>query len=237
MNVKVLNFLETIIQTKPSGSILCYSNGQFESFEEIIKLISSLKSQEDHLFILNQNLENKLNIKIFRELKQKLTLSTPESKQFCVIKNIEEVSIPCLNAFLKILEEPNQNVFFVLTTSNIKKVLPTIQSRSFLLYFKEKLSSQDDLKTDLFNIISDPNESYFQQEKNLEITKETVTKTIDNFQKFTQEKLAYGDLDFENYSKKIKHLNQLKLYVNANVNLKSIILSLVLQFSNNQARI
>ena len=52
-----------------------------------------------------------------------------------------------------------------------------------------------------------------------------------------EEKLAYGDLDYGRYSTLIKHLNQLKLYTNANVNLKSILLSLVLQFSDNQVRI
>lgn len=236
MNVKVLNFLECLITNKPSASILCYCNGIFESFEEVLSLINNNKGQMDHVFILNENKDNKLSIKIFRELKQKLTLKTPNSKQFCIIKNIEEVSIPCLNAFLKILEEPNENVYFILTTSNVSKVLPTIQSRSYLL-FMDQDSKHKDLDNEIFELIRDPNQSYFQQEKNLEIDKTKVLNTILAFEKLLEEKLAYGDLDYNRYATLIKHLNQLKLYTNANVNLKSVLLSLVLQFSDNQVRL
>ncbi|MBI95795.1 hypothetical protein CL656_01450 [bacterium] len=237
MNVKVLSFLESLITNKPSASILCYCNGIFESFEEVLSLINKNKGQMDHVFILNENKDNKLSIKIFRELKQKLTLKTPNSKQFCIIKNIEEVSIPCLNAFLKILEEPNENVYFILTTSNISKVLPTIQSRSYLLFMENQNSMQKELDNEIFELIRDPKQSYFQQEKHLEIDKIKVLNTILAFEKLLEEKLAYGDLDYNRYATLIKHLNQLKLYTNANVNLKSVLLSLVLQFSDNQVRL
>jgi len=236
MNVKTLSFLESLIKNKPSASVLCYSNGTFEDFQIILDIIQKNKGQNDHVFVLNENKENKLNIKIFRELKQKLTLKTPSSKQFCIIKNIEEVSIPCLNAFLKILEEPNENVYFILTSSNLSLVLQTIQSRSYLLFFKNNLQDKD-LKNEIFDLICDPSKSYFQEEKNLEIDKQSVLQTIMAFEQVLKEKLAYGDLDYKNYAKHIKDLNSLKLYANANVNLKSILLSLVLQFSDIQVRI
>lgn len=43
--------------------------------------------------------------------------------------NIEEAGTEALNAFLKNLEEPQENLFFALTTSSVQKVLPTIVSR------------------------------------------------------------------------------------------------------------
>ena len=39
------------------------------------------------------------------------------------------------NAFLKILEEPPQNNYFVLTTANEKVVLQTIRSRCHKIFF------------------------------------------------------------------------------------------------------
>jgi len=46
-----------------------------------------------------------------------------------VCKNIHEAGEEALNAFLKNLEEPQENIFFALTAPSIRKVLPTIVSR------------------------------------------------------------------------------------------------------------
>jgi DNA polymerase III delta prime subunit len=56
----------------------------------------------------------------------RLTLTEPTS---IVVKNIHKTGIEALNAFLKNLEEPQANLYFVLTTPSIRKVLPTIVSR------------------------------------------------------------------------------------------------------------
>lgn len=45
------------------------------------------------------------------------------------IKGIEEATGEALNAFLKNLEEPQENLYYILTASSVKKVLPTIVSR------------------------------------------------------------------------------------------------------------
>lgn len=44
-------------------------------------------------------------------------------------ENIDEAGEEALNAFLKNLEEPQPNIYFVLTAPSVKKVLPTIVSR------------------------------------------------------------------------------------------------------------
>jgi len=46
-----------------------------------------------------------------------------------VCKNIHEAGEEALNAFLKNLEEPQENIYFALTAPSIRKVLPTIVSR------------------------------------------------------------------------------------------------------------
>ncbi len=57
------------------------------------------------------------------------------------------------DAFLKSLEEPPYNTFFILTAVNIKNVLPTIISRSFLIEFTpldfesfKEITGNDDMK-------------------------------------------------------------------------------------------
>ena len=58
--------------------------------------------------------------------------------RFVLIDNIELLNINSVNALLKILEEPNDNIYFVLINNN-KKILPTLKSRC--LNFKIILSS------------------------------------------------------------------------------------------------
>ncbi|MDR2557439.1 MAG: hypothetical protein LBC33_01190 [Mycoplasmataceae bacterium] len=53
--------------------------------------------------------------------------------KFYVIKCIENASKQALNALLKTLEEPEANIYAILTTKNINRVLPTIVSRCQVL--------------------------------------------------------------------------------------------------------
>ncbi len=46
-----------------------------------------------------------------------------------LINSIEESTSEALNAFLKNLEEPQENLYYILTTSNLSAILPTIVSR------------------------------------------------------------------------------------------------------------
>lgn len=51
-----------------------------------------------------------------------------------VSQNIHKAGEEALNAFLKNLEEPQENIYFVITAPSIKKVLPTIVSRCQIMY-------------------------------------------------------------------------------------------------------
>jgi len=63
-----------------------------------------------------------------RELNKTLRLSF--SQPTCILINsLEKASIEAQNAFLKNLEEPGENISFVLTATDKKNVLPTIFSR------------------------------------------------------------------------------------------------------------
>ena len=46
-----------------------------------------------------------------------------------LIDNIENLNKNSTNALLKIIEEPNDNTFFILINNNSKNILPTLKSR------------------------------------------------------------------------------------------------------------
>ena len=66
-----------------------------------------------------------------------------EKFRFVLIDNIEFLNKNSVNALLKILEEPNKNVHFILIHNN-KKILPTLSSRC--LNFKISLTHEQSLK-------------------------------------------------------------------------------------------
>ena len=73
---------------------------------------------------------NELGIKDFRRLKEVLHLSPQAKYKIVIIQDIERLSIPLLNAMLKILEEPPKNALFFLTCSDSEQVPETIVSRA-----------------------------------------------------------------------------------------------------------
>ncbi len=63
-----------------------------------------------------------------KELKKLVKFSFSE-KTAIVINDIDQATTETANAFLKNLEEPNQNLIYILTASILENVLPTIVSR------------------------------------------------------------------------------------------------------------
>ena len=96
-------------------------------------------------FILVDINEEKKNIDIgqIRNLILTLNKSSFNAKpRFVLIDNIELMNINSINALLKILEEPNDNIHFILINNN-KKVLPTLKSRC--LNFKISLTHEQSI--------------------------------------------------------------------------------------------
>jgi DNA polymerase III delta prime subunit len=99
-----------------------------------------------------EKLSKKLNTKILkfplnkiedvRNLNNLLRLSFSEPT-LVVSENVEEATEEALNAFLKNLEEPQENIYFALTASSVKKVLPTIVSRCQIIKTKHRAANMD----------------------------------------------------------------------------------------------
>ena len=73
--------------------------------------------------------------------------------RFILIDNVENLNKNSVNALLKIIEEPNENVFFILINNNEKNILPTLKSRC--LTFKVNLTFNESLN--ISNSILDRN--------------------------------------------------------------------------------
>ena len=68
--------------------------------------------------------------------------SINEKPRFVLIDNIEFLNTNSINALLKVLEEPAENVYFFLVNNN-KKILPTLLSRC--INFKISLSNNENI--------------------------------------------------------------------------------------------
>ncbi len=64
--------------------------------------------------------------------------------RFILIDNIENLNKNSVNALLKIVEDPNENIYFILIHNNEKKILPTLKSRC--LSFKISFSFDENIK-------------------------------------------------------------------------------------------
>lgn len=63
-------------------------------------------------------------------------------KRIYLIDEAHMLSKAAFNAFLKILEEPPVNTLFIFATTDLHKIIDTVQSRSFQLFFKPLVSDQ-----------------------------------------------------------------------------------------------
>ena len=126
------------------------------------KSFKLVQNKSNPNFILVDIQEEKKNIDIsqIRNLILTLNKSSFNTKpRFVLIDNIELLNINAVNALLKILEEPNDNINFILINNN-KRILPTLKSRC--LDFKIQLTSKQ--STEITNKILNNNYNEFLNE-------------------------------------------------------------------------
>ena len=126
------------------------------------KSFKLVQNKSNPNFILVDIQEEKKNIDIsqIRNLILTLNKSSFNTKpRFVLIDNIDLLNINAVNALLKILEEPNDNINFILINNN-KRILPTLKSRC--LNFKIQLTSKQ--STEITNKILNNNYNEFLNE-------------------------------------------------------------------------
>ena len=126
-----------------------------------------INKSNTNLIIIDVNLEKKvIDINQIRNLINSLNKSSFNNKpRFVLIDNIELLNINSVNALLKILEEPNKDINFILIHNN-KKILSTLLSRC--INFKISLSNKESLdisnhllNNNIENIISNEILNYY----------------------------------------------------------------------------
>jgi len=135
-----------------------YKNNKINSENKSYKLIQNKSNPNFYLIDVLQEKKN-IDINQIRDLIIKLNKSSfNKKKRFVLIDNIELLNINSINALLKILEEPNEDVNFILIHNN-RRVLSTLKSRC--LNFKVNLTKDQSIKIinqifndDIHNIIN-----------------------------------------------------------------------------------
>ena len=130
----IINYILSINENLKYDSKKLFINSENRSFK-------LLQNNSHPNFYLIDLLEDKKNIDV-SQIREMITYTTKSAfnnmPRFILIDNIENLNKNSVNALLKIIEEPNQNTFFVLINNNEKKILPTLKSRC--LIFKINLS-------------------------------------------------------------------------------------------------
>ena len=140
-------------------------NNEISLENKSFKLIQNKSNPNFNLIDVAEDKKN-IDIKQIRDLIINLNKSSfNKKKRFVLIDNIELSNLNSINALLKVLEEPNENINFILINNN-KRVLPTLKSRC--LNFKIFLTNDQSIEIinqlindDVHNLINQDLLNYF----------------------------------------------------------------------------
>jgi hypothetical protein len=89
------------------------------------------------LLLFKEDNEEALKVENVRDIIYQMEVAPLEGRgKVCIIEEAHRMNSASSNAFLKTLEEPKENRFFILTTTKLGGLLPTLVSRSLLFHFK-----------------------------------------------------------------------------------------------------
>ena len=109
-----------------------FKNLSINSENKSFKLIQNYSHPNFHLIDLIDD-KKSIDISQIREMISYTNKSTFNNMpRFILIDNIENLNKNSVNALLKVIEEPNENVFFILINNNEKFILPTLKSRCII---------------------------------------------------------------------------------------------------------
>lgn len=144
-----------------------------------------------------------------------------------VCKNIHEATEEALNAMLKNLEEPQENIYFALTATGVKKVLPTIASRCQIINIKNETSNiKDGDVDDFFKMDTAEKINYVDKIKDRNEASEFVEKLLGAL----HGSIHKPDNNYQGLAKNVEIATQtlIRLKANGNVNLQLTNLAILL---------
>lgn len=123
---KILHALAT---APPQALLFCGDNGCGKTFVATTWLQNALGAKPHQVRVVTADEKAGISVAQIRELYHTTRGKSAEPHYF-ILEQAGQMSLGAQNAFLKLLEEPGQHVFFILTASSPDELLPTIQSRT-----------------------------------------------------------------------------------------------------------
>lgn len=96
-----------------------------------------------------------IKIEEIRKIIERLSMTRQAQYKILLIQSLERMTTEAANSFLKMLEEPPSRTVFIMTTDNIRLILPTILSRVRVVKFNSVSDSY--LKEMLTQLYPDSN--------------------------------------------------------------------------------
>jgi len=94
------------------------------------------------LLLFREEDETDLKVENVRDIIYQMEVAPLEGKaKVCIIEEAHRMNAACSNALLKTLEEPKENRFFILLSSQPGSLLPTLLSRSLQFHFHPQSDS------------------------------------------------------------------------------------------------
>ncbi len=141
-------------------------NFKINNLNKSYKLVNN--NSHTNLFTIKL-LKDKKNIEI-SQIREMINFTQKSSfnnnEKIVLIDNVESLNLNSLNALLKIIEEPNNNIIFLLVFDNNKKIASTLRSRcikfNLHLTYKESLSTINKITNqDISKLISSELINYY----------------------------------------------------------------------------
>ncbi|MFA7290075.1 MAG: hypothetical protein WC055_14460, partial [Melioribacteraceae bacterium] len=182
----------------PRGKSESGDDGPFDKLTKstIESIQSELKEKINNpYYFLEIEDANTIKISSIRDIIRFLNIYyQPEIKRFVIIDDAHLLNEESQNSLLKSLEEPPENVFFILITNKIENLLKTIHSRSFIINFENLLENElEEVLKDYFGINSTlaakvskfSNGSVYKATKLLEMDFESLSEKAIDFARFS----------------------------------------------------
>ena len=201
-------------------------NPENKSFKLILN-----KSNPNFILIDIDEDKKSIDINQIRNLISTLNKSSFNKKpRLVLIDNIELLNINSVNALLKILEEPNENIYFILI-NNLKKILPTLRSRCLNYNIHLKSEESFDISTKILgenikNLIYENIINFYNTPGStlnlLEYANQNdVDLTKINLKDFIKKIITEKKYKKDHFVKQLLH-SLIELYFRQNVSLKNI---------------
>ncbi len=102
-----------------------------------------IKNKDNFIHLQPLEEKNEITIEQIRNLIKNISYKEKtNNKKLVLISQASKMNLSAANSLLKILEEPNRNVFFILLSDQEESLLPTIRSRCHKIFFHPKSASE-----------------------------------------------------------------------------------------------